>query len=76
MMLVMLLPVLTNSAEIQSGYKKKTIAISGFLPIHQNHWDASGTLPALEMAILDINQRLDILPNHSLQLIWTDTKVK
>lgn len=73
--LVILYPILANCAEIHSGNGKKTITIGGFLPMDQNHWDASDTLPALKMAIQDINRRSDVLPQHILRLEWTNSKV-
>ncbi len=38
-------------------------------------WDASGCVPAIEMAFDDINARTDILKQYELRPIWNDTKV-
>ena len=33
-------------------------------------------LPAVAMALRDVNKHPDILPGHQLNIIWNDTKVR
>lgn len=37
-------------------------------------WDGSGILPAAEMAIEDVNNHPDILPNYELKMVWNNSK--
>ena len=39
-------------------------------------WEGSGVIPAMQMAMDDINDREDILPEYELRPIWDNTKVK
>ena len=39
-------------------------------------WEGSGVVPAIQMAMDDINDREDILPEYELRPIWDNTKVK
>ena len=38
-------------------------------------WDGSGILPAIQMAIEDVNNETWVLPKYELRLVWNDTKV-
>lgn len=38
-------------------------------------WDGSGCLVSAELALDQINNRSDILPDYELKMIWNDTKV-
>ena len=50
------------------------VYIGGFFS-HGGTWDASGILPAVQMAIDHINERPDILPDYELRMVWNDTQV-
>ncbi|XP_072048784.1 gamma-aminobutyric acid type B receptor subunit 2-like [Amphiura filiformis] len=52
---------------------KIPIYLGGFFS-HSGVWDASGILPAVEMALDHINARSDILPEYDLKMVWNDTK--
>ena len=45
------------------------------VPKENPSFSAEGTLPAMELAIDDINNNSDLLKNYNLSLIITDTKV-
>ena len=57
-----------------SASKKIPLYIIGFFGFGGN-WDNSGVLPAVELAIDHINDRLDILPEYEIRMLWNDTKV-
>jgi gamma-aminobutyric acid type B receptor len=39
-------------------------------------WDASGILPAAEMAVEDINNHPNILKDYELRMVWNNSKVR
>lgn len=39
-------------------------------------WDGSGCLMAAELALEQINNRTDILPDYELKMVWGDTQVR
>ncbi|KAJ8044389.1 Gamma-aminobutyric acid type B receptor subunit 1 [Holothuria leucospilota] len=47
--------------------------ISGMFSM-TNGWDGSGVLPAVELALEQINERTDILEGYNLQLVWNDSQ--
>ncbi|EDV25424.1 uncharacterized protein TRIADDRAFT_55500 [Trichoplax adhaerens] len=54
--------------------QKKCLYLAGLFSVESPDWSAGGLLPAVHMAMDDINLRDDILPNHNLCLIWAETK--
>ncbi len=56
---------------------KNTLYLGGFYPLTKafSAWGV-GCLPAAELAIDHLNNRLDILPNFTLKLINMDTQVR
>ncbi|RDD36457.1 Gamma-aminobutyric acid type B receptor subunit 2 [Trichoplax sp. H2] len=57
-------------------HNKGDLYIGGLFPVHSIGWDASGVIPAVEMALEDINNRSDILAGYKLKLLWKDTQGK
>ena len=48
----------------------------GMLPLTGETWPGGGAcLPPMEIALRQINERDDILPDYKLNLIWKDTAV-
>lgn len=55
----------------------KTLNLMGLLPMKGTYWPGGGAcLPALEMAIDDVNSRADILNGYDLNLTWMDSMVR
>lgn len=55
---------------------KQAIYIGGFFPMQDGLWDASGILPAAEMAVEDINNHPNILKDYELRMVWNNSKVR
>lgn len=55
---------------------KVPIYIGGFFPMQDGFWDGSGILPAAKMAITDVNDKSDILPDYELRMVWNNSKVR
>ncbi|KAJ8044403.1 Gamma-aminobutyric acid type B receptor subunit 1 [Holothuria leucospilota] len=53
--------------------RKIPLYIGGMMPISVG-WDGSGCLVAAEYALEQINNRLDILPDYELIMLWNDTQ--
>ena len=67
----------SSSNSTKSGAQdgsKIPLYIGAFFPFGGG-WDASGIIPAVEMALDDINARVDILPKYELKMVWNDTQV-
>jgi gamma-aminobutyric acid type B receptor len=56
---------------------KKDLWIGAFLTvdISDGGWSSAGVLPAIEMAIDDVNNNSQILADYDLRMEWRDTKV-
>ena len=55
---------------------KKDLYLMGMLPMSGELWPGGGAcLPPMEIALQQINERDDILPDYKLNLIWKDTAV-
>ena len=56
---------------------KSVLHIGGFIGADTTDkgWNSAGVRPAIDLAVKQINNRTDILPNHIIQIHWTDTKV-
>ncbi len=53
---------------------KTALYVGAFFPFGGG-WNGSGVIPAVQMAIDDINSRPDILPGYELKMVWNDTQV-
>lgn len=62
---------------IANGKTQKILTIAGFQPLSQHPVSFLGniTLPAGQLAIKDINERQDILPDYNLTMEVWDTEV-
>ena len=38
-------------------------------------WDSGGILPAVEMGLDHVNDRVDVLPQYELKMVWNDSQV-
>ncbi|XP_071510584.1 gamma-aminobutyric acid type B receptor subunit 2-like [Diadema antillarum] len=63
---------LTESPGGASG-EKIPLYLAGFFSV-SGGWDASGVLPAVEMALDHVNERPDILPDYEIKMVWNDTQ--
>lgn len=56
---------------------KNEIWIGAFLTVDVSGggWSSEGVLPAIEMAIEDVNNDSAVLANYTLNMKWRDTKV-
>nr|XP_006814354.1 PREDICTED: gamma-aminobutyric acid type B receptor subunit 1-like [Saccoglossus kowalevskii] len=49
------------------------LAIAGLMPVYTDGgWSAAGVVPAIEMAVSDVNSRFDVLPGYKLKLYLKD----
>ena len=55
---------------------RRAIHVMGFAEIDSASWSGSGVIPAIEMAVEDVNSRPDILPGYELNVIMKDSKVR
>ena len=57
--------------------EKSTLHIGGFIEANTTDkgWNSAGIRPAIDLAVTQINNSTDILPNHTIQIHWKDTKV-
>lgn len=57
--------------------EKSTLHIGRFIHVNTTDkgWNSAGIRPAIDLAVKQINSRTDILPNHTIQIHWKDTKV-
>ena len=62
---------ITNSTKTQ---EKIPLYIGGIFSLG-GLWDGSGILPAVEMGLDHINNRVDILPEYELRMVWNDSQV-
>ena len=58
----------------EMGILKIPLFLGGYFTLG-GIWDGSGILPAVEMALNQINERTDILPEYELKMVWNDTRV-
>ncbi|XP_072030126.1 gamma-aminobutyric acid type B receptor subunit 1-like [Amphiura filiformis] len=68
-------PVTTSEqgSNVHQLHRKIPLYLGGFFSLG-GVWDGSGILPAVEMALDHINDRMDILPNYDLRMTWNDTQ--
>ncbi|EDV29069.1 uncharacterized protein TRIADDRAFT_52580 [Trichoplax adhaerens] len=74
--LIMLFSMSASRSENSSKNGKKTITITGLIPltVREGQWNAMGALPAIKMAVQDINESPNILKNYNVNLQWGDTQ--
>lgn len=58
------------------GASKPDLRLLGLLPMHGKSWNGGrACLPAIQMAIEDVNADMNILSDYNLRYKWVDTKV-
>ena len=57
------------------GFKSKNLTIGGIFPMSGSWAGGQGCLPAVWMALKDVNERPDILPNYRLNMDYNDSQV-
>lgn len=57
--------------------EKSVLHIGGFIEVNTTDkgWNSAGIRPAIDLAVKQINNRTDILRDHTIQIHWKDTKV-
>ena len=58
------------------GIKDKNITIGGIFPMSGSWAGGQGCLPAVQMALEDVNSRDDILSEYHLNMDFDDSQVK
>ena len=65
----------TSTANIiAETHKKIPLYIGGIFSLG-GLWEASGILPAVQMGLDHINDRMDVLPEYELRMVWNDSQV-
>lgn len=64
--------ILPNST---GGFKSKNLTIGGIFPMSGAWSGGIGCLPAVKMALDDVNNRTDILPDYHLSMDYNDSQV-
>lgn len=56
---------------------KKQLCVGAFLTVDVSAggWSSEGVLPAIEMAVQDVNNDSTVLTEYELKMMWRDTKV-
>ena len=57
------------------GIKNKNLTVGGIFPMSGSWAGGQGCLPAVEMALEDVNSREDILPEYRLHMDYNDSQV-
>ncbi|XP_077991826.1 gamma-aminobutyric acid type B receptor subunit 2-like isoform X1 [Glandiceps talaboti] len=58
-----------------TGNTKTKLTLLGFVPVENTSaWSSGGIIPAIEMALDDVNNRSDILSDYELTWQWVDDK--
>ena len=55
--------------------RERTLHIGGMFPMAGSWAGGKGCRPAVEMALEDVNERMDILPGYALKMVSNDSKV-
>ncbi|XP_031551321.1 gamma-aminobutyric acid type B receptor subunit 1-like [Actinia tenebrosa] len=77
MVLVLLFWVpLAFSSNLCNNCTKKELWVGAFSTVDTSGggWNSAGAIPAIEMAVEDVNNNSSILTNYSLRMSWRDTK--
>nr|XP_006825495.1 PREDICTED: gamma-aminobutyric acid type B receptor subunit 2-like [Saccoglossus kowalevskii] len=75
LLLWMLMAVFISPGLTTTGIVKHKLTIAGLVPADSDGaWSCSGIIPAIDMAIVDVNNRSDILTDYELTWDWRDTK--
>ena len=57
------------------GIKNKNLTVGGIFPMSGSWAGGQGCLPAVEMALEDVNSREDILSEYRLHMDYNDSQV-
>lgn len=72
---LLIILILISSKNCQLLFKQKTLTIGGIFPMSGSWAGGVGCLPAVEMALADVNNRTDILPDYKLDMRRGDSQV-
>ncbi|CAE1283921.1 GABBR [Acanthosepion pharaonis] len=75
MSLIVTLLVASLLAQPAQALKHKNITIGAIFPMAGSWAGGKACYPAVEMALFDINNRLDVLPDYTLQMDYKDSQV-
>uniref|UniRef100_A0A2C9JYZ8 G-protein coupled receptors family 3 profile domain-containing protein n=1 Tax=Biomphalaria glabrata TaxID=6526 RepID=A0A2C9JYZ8_BIOGL len=73
---LLIILILISSKNCQPLFKQKTLTIGGIFPMSGSWAGGVGCLPAVEMALADVNNRTDILPDYKLDMRRGDSQCK
>ena len=63
--------------DVASAAELKPLTLQGFLPMTGSGWPGGGAcLPAVMMALRDVNAREGLLDGYNLTYTWVDTQVR
>ena len=62
-------------AQMVISLKNKTLTVGGIFPMSGSWAGGQACLPAVLMALEDVNNRTDILPDYHLEMEYNDSQV-
>lgn len=77
-LLLLTLPTVLCSSHCTSNNCTKTelwVGVFSTVDTSGGGWNSAGVLPAIEMAVEDVNNDSSILTDYTLRMSWRDTKV-
>lgn len=75
MMKIAVLVIVSLHIQELNGIKEKNITVGGIFPMSGSWAGGQGCLPAVEMALEDVNAREDLLSEYRLHMDYNDSHV-